>query len=187
MESRIDRVQRLLFRARDGDESALGELLPVVYEELRGLAHRVRSRSGAAETVNTTALVHEAYERLANGPGNFVDNAHFFRVAATAMRHILVDYARRQSATKRGGNEVAVTLTNAIIADAQKSDEVLALDDALGRLSEMDKRQAEIVELRYFVGLTIDETANALGLSSATVKREWTVARAWLHREMTMN
>ncbi|MCB0720070.1 MAG: sigma-70 family RNA polymerase sigma factor [Bacteroidetes bacterium] len=184
MEVRIDRVQNLLERTRNGDQSALAELLPLVYDELRGLARRVRARNGAAETVNTTALVHEAYERLASGSSQWNDRAHFFRVAATAMRHILVDYARRQKASKRGGEQEHVQLSNAIISDSQRPEEILALDEALKTLSSIDTRQGEIVELRYFVGLTIDETADALGLSPSTVKREWTVARAWLHREM---
>jgi RNA polymerase sigma factor (TIGR02999 family) len=185
MESRIERVHNLFESAKNGDETALDELLPLVYDELHGLASRVRSRNGAADTVNTTALVHEAYERISGQSNTWHDRPHFFRVAATAMRHILVDYARRQNASKRGGNQADVTLTNSLLALVEESAEILALDEALGRLSVIDPRQGQVVELRYFVGLTIQETADALELSTATVKREWTIARAWLHREMS--
>jgi RNA polymerase sigma factor (TIGR02999 family) len=185
-------VTRLLAEARAGDAAALDRLLPLVYDELRALAHRQRLRQGGAETLNTTALVHEAYEKLARadaGGAGWNDRAHFFRVAARAMRQVLVDYARAQTAAKRGGEATPLPLDAAEAAGAllpaERAAEVVALDEALGRLTALDPRQGEVVELRYFVGLTIPETADVLGLSPATVKREWTAARAWLHREMT--
>ncbi len=177
-------VTVLLARARDGDAAALDALLPLVYDELRALAHRQRRRQGAAETLNTTALVHEAYERLLGSGAEWDDRAHFFRYAARAMRHILVDHARAQAAQKRGGDRLRVPLQEGALAAEVRADEVLALDEALARLGQTDARQGEIVELRYFVGLTIAETADVLDLSPATIKREWTVARAWLQREM---
>lgn len=178
-------VTALLGELRAGRADALDELLPLVYEELRALAHRQRLRQGAAETINTTALVHDAYEKLARVPGDWHDRAHFFRVAAMAMRQVIVDYARAQRAAKRGGDRHAVPLEDLALVAEHRTDEVLALDEALGRLSALDARQGEVVTLRYFVGLTIPETAEVLGLSPATVKREWATARAWLHREMS--
>ena len=192
MPSSPDEVTQLLAQACAGDAAALGALLPLVYAELRALAHRQRLRQGAAETLNTTALLHEAYEKLARAEGGgtaWNDRAHFFRVAAKAMRQVLVDYARAQSTEKRGGGAKPLPLDAAATAGAlfpaERAAEVVALDEALGRLSALDPRQGEVVALRYFVGLSIPETADVLGLSPATVKREWTAARAWLHREMT--
>lgn len=178
-------VTALLEEVRAGRADALAELLPLVYDELRALAHRQRLRQGAAETINTTALVHDAYEKLARADGGWHDRAHFFRVAAKAMRQVIVDYARAQRAAKRGGDRHAVPLDDVPLVAENRTDEVLALDEALGRLSALDARQSEVVTLRYFVGLTIPETAEVLGLSPATVKREWATARAWLHREMS--
>jgi RNA polymerase sigma factor (TIGR02999 family) len=184
--SRRPAVTQILAEARNGDAGALDRLLPILYDELRGLAHRERRRRGAAETLGTTALVHEAYEKLARADGGWSDRAHFFRVAATAMRQVIVDYARAQHAQKRGGGP-ARSLTNvpplglAVDADA---DDVLALDMALDRLAELDARQSEVVQLRYFAGLTVPEAAEVLDVSPATVKRDWTAARAWLHREI---
>ncbi len=178
-------IDRLLERVRDGDGSALDELLPVLYGELRRLAHRVRARNPASPTLNTTALVHEAYERIADHGRGWNDRAHFFRVAAQAMRHALVDYSRRSRAQKRGGDSVPESLSSFELVAEEKTAEVIALDEALGRLATVDQRQGEIVELRYFVGLTIEEAADVLSLSPTTVKREWTAARAWLYREIT--
>ncbi|HYE95782.1 MAG TPA: sigma-70 family RNA polymerase sigma factor [Rubricoccaceae bacterium] len=182
-------ITRLLGEVRDGDPAALDRLLPLLYDELRALAHRQRQRHGAPETINTTALVHEAYERLGRSAGQWTDRAHFFRVAAKAMRHILVDYARRRKAAKRGGDRPPTPLDDVgdsgFFVPDDRADEVVALDEALSRLAALDPRQGEVVELRYFVGLTVPEAADVLGLSPATVKREWTAARAWLHREMT--
>ncbi|MEP0546561.1 MAG: ECF-type sigma factor [Rhodothermales bacterium] len=179
-------VTRILAEARAGDPAALDRLLPILYDELHALAHRERGRRGAAETLSTTALVHEAYEKLARADGGWNDRAHFFRVAAQAMRQVIVDYARAQHAQKRGGGP-ARSLTNVpalgLSIDA-RADDVLALDMALDRLAALDPRQGEVVELRYFAGLTVPETAEVLDVSPATVKRAWTAARAWLHREI---
>jgi len=180
-------VTTLLHLARDGDPSALDRLLPVVYDDLLALAHRQRAARGAADTVNTTALVHEAYERLARNEGlALADRVHFFRVAGRAMRSVLVDYARAQSADKRGGRGRPLPLDAAgDLADAGvRIEEVLAVDDALRQLEAMDERLARVVECRYFAGLSVEETAGALGISEATVKRDWTTARAWLHRTL---
>ncbi len=173
-------VTQLLAQARDGDERALDRVLPLVYDELRKLAHGQRYRNGASPTLNTTAVVHEAYEKLAHHDGTYADRVHFFRVAARAIRQVLIDAARARKADKRGGGTPDVDLDDVALASPARADEALALDEALDRLAEADDRQAQIVELRYFVGLTVPETAEVLGLSPATVKRDWTAARAWL-------
>lgn len=177
-------ITQLLAQVRQGDTGALERLLPLVYAQLHDLAHRQRANQGASETLNTTALVHEAYEKLARRDGDWNDRNHFFRVAAKAMRDVLVDYSRSQHAAKRGGTNLSTPLDQTSLVADERTSEVLALDEALTRLSLLDPRQGELVELRYFIGLTIPETADVLGISSATVKREWTSARAWLHREM---
>ena len=177
-------VTILLEQARAGDAGALDRLLPLVYTELRQLAHRQRSRRGGGETLNTTALVHEAYIKLARQDAGWNDRAHFFRTAARAMRQILVDDALRRRTAKRGGGLPDAELDEGRVAQEAKDDEVVALDEALTRLEALDPRQGEVVTLRYFVGLTIPETADVLGLSAATVKREWTSARAYLHRAL---
>lgn len=176
-------ITQLLSRVQEGDKEALNKLLPLVYSELHALAQRQR-RGSSYETLNTTALVHEAYEKLARQNSGWNDRAHFFRVAAKAMRQILVDYARQQQAEKRGGKSYAVESEIEDLVSEERREEVLALDEALSKLSSLDVRQGDVVELRYFIGLTIPETAEVLDISPATVKREWTAARAWLHREM---
>jgi RNA polymerase sigma factor (TIGR02999 family) len=173
-------VTRLLELVRNGDTDALNRLIPIVYGELRQLAHLQRHRQGQNETLNTTALVHEVYEKLARGSSTFADRQHFFRVAARAMRSVLVDQARAQKRQKRGGGVHAEPLDESLLVPAEGAEHMVALDDALARLEKLDNRQAEVVELRYFVGLTIPETADVLGLSMATVKRDWLAARAWL-------
>lgn len=180
-ESASHEVTWLLVRAREGDPEALDQLLPLVYEELRALAHHVRMRRGAPATLNTTALVHEAYERFVHAESTWQDRAHFFRVAAQAMRQILINDAHAQQTAKRGGRQTALPLEEHRLVPPEISGALLALDEALTRLSALDARRAEIVELRYFVGLTIPETAEVLGVSPNTVKRDWAVARAWLH------
>ena len=179
-----DEVERLLASLRDGDDGALDRLLPVVDDELRALARSVR-RGPSSETVNTTALVHEAYLRLSNGSG-FESRAHFLGVAAKAMRHVLVDHARRRGAEKRGGDLHRVDLSDTLIGSASGSPDrlVLALDRALERLAALDERKARVVECRFFGDLTVDETAAALGVSEATVKRDWRMAQAWLYRAL---
>ncbi|MEM1115270.1 MAG: ECF-type sigma factor [Bacteroidota bacterium] len=176
-------ITRLLDRARDGDPEAVDRLIPLVYDELRALARRQRQRQGADETLNTTALVHEAYEKLARG--SFADRQHFFRIAARAMREVLIGHARHHGRAKRGGGARPLPLTEAALATPAAPEHLLALDEALTRLGALDARQAEVVELRYFTGLTIPEAAEVLGLSPATVKRDWTAARAWLHAALS--
>lgn len=176
------------------EAATLDALLPAVYAELRRQTARALRREAAGHTLSATALVHEAYLRLAGqGGAAWRDRAHFVGVAAHLMRQILVDHARARHAAKRGKGAVCVTLDPAgdvasadarIDAGADGAADVLALHDALGRLAEFDPGQARLVELRYFGGLTIEETAAALGVSPATVKREWAVARAWLRREL---
>lgn len=182
-----DDVTTLLDQADRGDPAALDRLIPLVYGELRALARRHRRRAGGSETVNTTAVVHEAYAKLANGTLGATGRTHFFRIAGRAMRDVLVDHARAQRAQKRGGPGRAASLDTVGPVDAGglRVDEVVAVDDALERLEAFDPRQARVVECRYFAGMTVEETADALCISPATVKRDWITARAWLHRAMT--
>ena len=187
-------VTVLLDRVRAGDAAAFDRLVGQLYGELRAIAHAQRRRLGAAETVNTTAVVHEAYAKLggAAGGADFADRTHFLRVAARAMRDVIVDYARAQHADKRGGGARVLSLDSAGLdaagpvaaADAFDPAEVLSVDGALADLERLDPEAARVVELRYFAGLSVDETAEALGLSPSTVKRRWAVARAWLYRRL---
>jgi RNA polymerase sigma factor (TIGR02999 family) len=179
-------VSELLARWREGDEQAL---VPLVYRELHDLAHRFLRRERPGHTLQSTALVHEAYLRLVDqGPVDTRDRAHFVAVAARLMRQILVDYARRHGAAKRGADRRVDLEAAADVADARASASVqpdlVALDEALSGLLCLDERQGRIVELRYFGGMTNEETALVLGISPATVKREWNVAKAWLSREI---
>ena len=178
-------VGRLVERVGSGDPKAVSELMPVVYEELRRLARRYVRRERAPQTIQATDLVHEAYLRLAKDKKqNWTGRTHFLAIAAIAMRQILVERARARGASKRGGSQVRVTLDDALVAGTGATLDLVALDDALSALSTLDARQARIVELRFFGGLTIEETAEAVGVSPATVKRSWTIAKAWLRREM---
>ena len=181
-------VTGLLAAWSAGDRSALDALLPAVYAELRRQAERALRREGAGHTLQPTALVHEAYLRLvARPPPRWDGRVHFMAVAARCMRQVLVDAARSRQAAKRGGGARALTVSDAdaVAADPIADDvEVLALDAALERLAALDPAQARLVELRYFVGCTLDETAAAMGISAATVSREWSVARRWLRREL---
>ena len=164
----------------------------MVYEELRGLAQAQRRRRGGTETLNTTALVHEAYLKLVNQESaHWRDRAHFCAVAATAMRHILIDYARRARTSRRGGRWARVSLERIGQTPDASGDQLAAepevlilLDEALQRLESHSQRHARIVECRFFAGMTVPDTAEALGISSATVKRGWSIAQAWLHRDM---
>lgn len=179
-------VTELLRAWRGGSADALGRLIPLIYDELRAIASR-RMRNERRASLRPTALVNEAYLRLAGAPPpDWQDRAHFFGVAARLMRQILVDHARARQAAKRGGGMPLVSLDAAAEPAAAAAGEVdvLALDRALARLAERDAGQARIVELRYFGGLTIEETAAQTSLSPATVKREWSMARAWLRREL---
>ena len=180
----------LLDRSRQGDADAFDRLVGQLYSELRAVARGQRRRLGAPETVNTTAVVHEAYAKIGrrDAAPAFADRAHFFRVAAQAMRDVIVDYARAQGRDKRGGRDRAVSLADiGPVADGHARldpDDVVALDEALGRLARLDAQAARVVEMRYFAGLTIEETSEALALSTATVTRRWAMARAWLYREL---
>jgi RNA polymerase sigma factor (TIGR02999 family) len=178
-------VTGLLAALAGGEEAALERLLPLVYDELRGIAHRQLRYERQGHTLNTTALVHEAFLRLVDASQiQWQGRAHFFAIAARAMRQILINYAVRRRAAKRGGGQAPLPLEEAEgLTDAQ-AEEVLALDEALTRLALLDERQARVVELRFFAGMGVDETATALGISPATVKRDWTVARAWLNRAL---
>lgn len=187
MERDESEITELLRALSAGDEAALDELFEVVYQELRRLAHGQRRRWRGEETLNTTALVHEAYLKLSAGrQPRWQDRGHFFAVACKAMRQILIDRARRSHAEKRGGERRRKTLSSAelpAIPPAAKA-ELLALDEALDRLEALDSRQAKVVECRFFGGLGVEETAEAVGVSTATVKRDWRAARAWLYREL---
>jgi RNA polymerase sigma-70 factor, ECF subfamily len=181
-------VTVLLRELSDGGGRAPEALLPLVYDELRKLAHSYLQNERPGHTLQATALVHEAYIRLVDWKNvSWQNRAHFFAVAAQLMRKILVDHARAKKAEKRGGEHQRLALDEAVSYPARRDIDLLALDDALRSLEELDNLQANIVELRFFGGLTIEETAHALGISPATVKREWTVAKAWLHREISRN
>jgi len=168
-----------------GDSAALDRLLPVVYDELHRQAQRHLRRETPGHTLQTTALVHEAYLRLVDQrQAHWQNRSQFFGIAAQLMRRILVDHARRHHAAKRGGSAIPVPLEEGEMAAAESGVDLVALDDALNRLAALDPQQARVVELRYFTGLGIEETAQALGISPATVKRDWAMARAWLKREL---
>jgi RNA polymerase sigma factor (TIGR02999 family) len=183
-------VTQLLLAWRSGDTGAGERLLPVVYDELRRQAERAMRRENEAHTLQATALVHEAYLRLVDQRRvEWKSRAHFFGIAAQVMRRILVDHARGRLADKRGAGAKRITLEDANVGAAEEAGsavEVLDLHDALERLAALDATQARVVELRYFSGLNIEETAEALDISPATVKREWSVARAWLRRELSV-
>src|SRR5918996_1104540 len=167
------------------DRQSLDSLLPIVYQELRRLAASYLRRERPGQTLQPTALVHEAYLRLLKDrPERWQNRAHFCAIAAHSMRQILIERARARGALKRGGAQPRVTLDEGLVAGGQRSFDLLALDQALERLAEFDPEQARLVELRFFGGLTVEETADALDISPATVKRHWTVARAWLAREL---
>lgn len=174
----------LLGRAREGDEAALERLLPHVYHELRALAHRYLSREAGGHTLSTTALVHEAYLKLAGGAANWNDRAHFFGYAASVMRNILVDYARMRGAAKRGGNQAPADWTQAQPSIEAVASDVLALDGALAQLEDAEPKLARVVELRFFAGLSLEETAEVLGRSMRSIDRDWRKARAFLHQAM---
>ena len=187
------RVTQLLALLPDGDVAAMDELFALLYDELRAIAHRQRRRWQGDDTLQTTALVHEAFLKLVDQDRIAAESrAHFLGVAARAMRHILCNYARDQRAQKRGGGVVHVVLDeskgNAVSSNvpSEPMGVLISLDEALRRLERVDPRQSKVVECRFFGGLTIDETAGALGVSQRTVKRDWAMAQAWLHREMSM-
>lgn len=180
-------ISQLLDAWSDGNRAALDALLPLVYDELHRQAHRFLRRERANHTLQTTALIHETYLKLIEqNRVRWQNRAHFFGVSANLMRRILVNYAKTKHRLKRGGEAENLPLDETIkIVSAGRELDLLALDEALTRLAEMDERQAQIVELRYFSGLSIEETAEVLDISPATVKRDWKMAKAWLHRELS--
>jgi RNA polymerase sigma factor (TIGR02999 family) len=179
-------VTRLLQGWRGGDRNALDALVPLVYKELRRLAHFQLRDERYDHTLQSAALVHEAYVRLVGlSPPQWESRTHFFAIAAHLMRQILVDYARRHSAAKRGGSICKLSLDDVMAVSRSKAVDVVALDDALQELAKIDERQSRVVELRYFAGLTLEEISAALEIGPATVQRDWTSARAWLHREIS--
>ena len=181
-----EEVTELLLSWRQGDARALDRLIPLVYDELRRVARRHLRREQPGHALQATALVHEVYLRLVDVERLTLKNrAHFFAVAAKLMRQILVDHARRQHADKRGGGVTIVSMEGVSPAAQPPTVDVLALDEALEALSEIDARQAGVGDLRFFAGLDIDEAAEALAISTATVEREWALAKAWLHRRLS--
>jgi RNA polymerase sigma factor (TIGR02999 family) len=179
-------VTQLLAAWCNGDEAARDELMPLVYQELHRLAHQYMSRERPGHTLQTSALVNEAFLRLADQRDvQWQNRAHFIGIAGQMMRRILVDYARNRGYAKRGGSAVQVSLNEELIVSEERSAEVVALDDALQRLASLDERKSRLVELRFFGGLSIEETAEVLGVSPGTVMRDWTLAKAWLRREMS--
>jgi RNA polymerase sigma-70 factor (ECF subfamily) len=171
---------------RDGKQDAANRLIPLIYNELRRIAGAYMQREPAGHTLQATALVHEAYMRLVDGlPGPWQNRAHFFASAAHTMREILVDHARRRHAGKRGGaNARKVEFEFDLLISPDKLEDVIAIDEALERLAAIDPRQSRLIELRFFVGLNVDEAAEVMGISPVTIKREWRSAKAWLHREL---
>lgn len=185
METASDSISELLQHWADGDGAALDRLMPLVYAELRRMARRYMLQQPPGHTLQTTALIHEAYLRLVGQEGKrWEGRAHFFGVAAQAMRHILVDYARARHTGKRGGDARVVSLEEAVIVSMERAEELVSLDDALKELARLSPRQSQVVELRYFGGLSVTETADVLEISSDTVTRDWNHAKAWLNREL---
>jgi RNA polymerase sigma-70 factor, ECF subfamily len=181
-------ITPLLLRWSQGDEVALSHLLPVVYQELHRLAQHYLRRERADHTLQPTALIHEAYLRLIKHDfPEWQSRSHFFGVAARLMRQILVEHARTHAADKRGGGVAELPLDEAWLYSSEKAEELVALDDALIALAKFDERKVRIIELRYFGGMSLEETATALNLSIATIGHETRLARAWLHREMSRN
>lgn len=181
-----DEVTQLLLSWSNGNEAALNELMPLVYSELRRMASRHLATQAAGHTLQPTALIHEAYFRLVgDGSGRqWQDRGHFFRVAAKAMRHVIIDHARAQLASKRGGGQSEIALDDATAISPERAGPVVALHDALTGLSKVNSRQAEVVELKYFGGLTTEEISEALSVSSETVMRDWRAAKAWLYVQL---
>jgi RNA polymerase sigma factor (TIGR02999 family) len=178
-------VSQLLQGWRAGDRQALDALLPLVYKELRRVAHFQLRNERPNHSLQSAGLVNEAYLRLVGmSSPQWESRTHFFAIAAQLMRQILVDYARRHGAAKRGANMPKVTLEDAMVASRRKDMDVIALDDALTDLGKIDPRQSRVVELRYFAGLSLEEISQVMEIAPATVQRDWTAARAWLHREM---
>jgi len=181
-----ENITDLLVGYGRGDKEALDKLMPIVYEELRRQAARYLRREQAGHTLQTTGLIHEAYVRLVDQRHvQWQNRAHFFGIAAQMMRRILVDHARTKKRAKRGGSDIKVSLADATVPVKERDLDVVALDEALSRLAQIDEPQSRVVELRFFSGLTVEETAEVMGISPATVKRDWSMAKAWLHRELS--
>ena len=178
-------VTELLARARSGDSSALANVFPLIYDELRRLAQQQLQREPDGHTLSPTALVHEAYMRLIDYTRmEWTGRAHFLAVAATAMRRILVDHARGHRSMKRGGALRRVSIDSVELGTEDRAELLIAIDEALGRLKDVDARQAQVVECRFFGGMTEEETAEALGIGLRTAKRDWAKAKSWLHKEI---
>jgi RNA polymerase sigma factor (TIGR02999 family) len=178
-------ITQLLARLNSGDSEVSARLIALVYPELRAIAGRAMRRERPDHTLQATVLVHEAYMRLVAQTGmQWESRAQFFGIAASVMRRVLVDYAREHRALKRGGAAAKVTLDDALVVSEDHLDRVLMIDDSLRKLAEVDAAQSRVVELRFFAGMNVEETAEALGISTATVKREWSHAKAWLQRDM---
>jgi RNA polymerase sigma-70 factor, ECF subfamily len=179
-------VTQLLEQWNHGDREALEKLMPLIYGELKKMARRYMRQQNPDHTLQTTALIHEAYLRMVKQKEKHFENrAHFLGIAAQAMRHILVDYARERHTAKRGGGARPISLEEAALVTQERAAEVIALDDALKELEELSKRQSRVVELRYFGGLSVKETAAVLEVSPDTVMRDWTMAKTWLHRALS--
>jgi RNA polymerase sigma factor (TIGR02999 family) len=184
--SSAQRVTQLLLAWNHGEDSALKKLTPLVYEQLRRLAHRYMGAERAAHTLQTTALINEAYLRLIDGRrANWQDRAHFFAVSARLMRRILVDWARSREAKKRGGKRQRVSLDEALAVTSAHGEDLMALDEALQKLSALDPRKGQVVEMRFFGGLSVKETAEVLKVSTDTVLRDWRLAKLWLLGELS--
>jgi RNA polymerase sigma factor (TIGR02999 family) len=179
-------ITQLLIEWSDGNDVALDRLMPLVYAELHRMARRYMAAQPSGHTLQTTALIHEAYLRLAHDSDKHWENrAHFFRVAAKSMRQVLVDHARGQLAAKRGGKQQELPLDEEITISGERLESIVALDDALADLAKCSPRQTEVVEMRYFGGFNVDETADALKVSPETVMRDWRAAKAWLHIQLS--
>lgn len=188
MEAAPTEVSLLLKEWRNGDRKALDALLPLVYKQLRRMAHYQLRNERPDHTLRSTAVVHEVYLRLIGmEQPQWESRTHFFAIAAQLMRQILVDYARRHRAAKRGGGGCKLMLDDAILPARQPDVDVVALDDALNSLAKIDPRQSRVVELRFFAGLSLQEISEVMEIAPATVQRDWTSARAWLHREISRN
>jgi RNA polymerase sigma factor (TIGR02999 family) len=184
--SRTQPLTELLLALRDGRAGVVDQLYPLVYEELRRIAHRALRGERTGHTLGTTGLVHEAYLGLVDQTRlEYRDRAHFYGIAARAMRHILVDYARRHGAAKRGGNQRAIALDEAIVAVEDRAEALLALDEALGELETLDPRLGQVVQCRFFGGLTEEETGEVLGVTARTVRRDWLKAKGWLYHHLS--
>jgi RNA polymerase sigma factor (TIGR02999 family) len=186
MEQNANQVTQLLISLRDGDRSAAQKLMPLVYDEFRALAAHHLAGERKNHTLQPTALVHEAYLRLIDQTRvDWQGRTHFFAIGSQAIRRVLIDHARARARAKRGGGMARVTLDDAVALAPQRDEDLLALDEAMEKLEKLDPRQAKVVEMRFFGGMTVEEVAEALGVSKRTVEGEWTMARAWLLRELT--